>query len=78
MKTIEKYWKIFLIIVLICSNVVTYLWDKKNIANNTGALESTATAVELLTIEVIQSRQWQIDHDTRHEDHNQLHEAERQ
>jgi hypothetical protein len=77
MEKVKKYWAIFVIIVLICSNVVTIVWNIKTVSMNTKATTNNSMITGQLYTSVANIQQWMKDHDVRHEDHNQLHQAER-
>ena len=78
MEKFKKYWAVFVIIVLICSNVVTVIWNIKTTALNTKATAGNSEVTGKLFISVTGIQQWMIDHDVRHEDHKEVHEAERE
>ena len=77
MEKFKKYWAIFVIIVLICSNVVTIVWNIKTVALNTEATAGNSKSNDQLVIAVKSIQEWMKGHDVRHEDHKELHQAER-
>jgi hypothetical protein len=74
----KKYWYFFVIILLICSNAVTILWGIRGINANTEATSANTKSNTAVVTSIATIQKWMEGHDTRHEDHKELHEAERQ